>query len=209
MNMLRLMCILVSSFSTAPFGARLPRTAWRWAAAIVIVLAGLGLPRAEATTLARMDVRELTERASYVARVRCVEASSLADAGQVWTVTTFEVTEAWKGNPPARFIVRLPGGEAAGVRVNVEGAPRFAAGEEAVLFLQAGKGRPTNIISWAQGTFRIRPNPRTGAEEAVQDTAGLPLLDTRSGRWWPGGRRQIPLVELRLAVARAAQEEKR
>ena len=210
--MLRLMCVFVFSHSNIPFAARLggnARHPHRWAAAAVLALAGFGLHGAQATTLARMDVRELAQRASYVARARCAEAASLAEAGQIWTVTTFEVTEAWKGNPPARFIVRLPGGEAAGRRVTVEGVPRFAAGEDVVLFLYAGRGRPMSIISWAQGTFRIRPNPRTGADEAVQDTAGIPLLDARSGAWWPGGRRQLPLAELRAAVARAAQEATR
>jgi hypothetical protein len=153
-----------------------------------------------------MDLRELAQRSTWVARAQCVEAASLEEAGQVSTATSFEVTEAWKGNPPARFTVRLPGGEAAGRRVSVEGAPRFAPGEDVVLFLDAGKGRTISILSWAQGTFRVRRNPRTGVQEAVQDTAGLPLLDARSGAWGSGSRRQLALAALRAAVARAVQE---
>jgi len=181
----------------------------RLALAALFTLLWPGLPGTQSTTLARMDLRELALRAAYVARVRCVNASSAADAGRVWTETTFEVTEAWKGDPPAKFTVRLPGGEIAGRRVMVEGAPRFAVGEQAVLFLGVGRGRQINIVSWAQGTFRIRRNPRTGAEEAAQDTAGLLVLDPRSGQWSQGERRRLPLAQLRARVARAIAESAR
>ncbi|HXZ19918.1 MAG TPA: hypothetical protein VEG63_08205 [Candidatus Acidoferrales bacterium] len=176
------------------------------AAASFLAVLALWLPQARATTLARMSVRELTQQSTYVARVRCVSVVSVADFGLVWTLTTFEVAQPWKGNPPPRFTVRLPGGEAAGVRVSVEGAPRFTVGEDLVLFLTADRGRLMNIVSWAQGTFRIRKNPRTRLEEAVQDTAGLEILDAHSGRAAQGGRRELPLAVLRASVLAAARE---
>jgi hypothetical protein len=182
---------------------------WRVALAALFALLGPGLPRIHSTTLARMDLRELAMRAAYVARVRCTNAVSSADAGHVSTSTTFEVTEAWKGSPPAEFTVRLPGGNAAGLRVMVEGAPRFAVGEQAVLFLANGKGGQISIVSWAQGTFRIRRDPRTGAEEVMQDTAGLQVLDPRTGQWSQGGQRRISLGQLRMRVAQAIAESAR
>ena len=187
-------------------GAALPQ---RLAAAALFALLWPGLPATHSTTLARMDLRELARRAVYVARVRCVQAVSWADASLVWSLTSFEVTEIWKGDPPPKFTVRLPGGESAGKRVTVEGAPRFAVGEEAVLFLEPERGLQLNIVSWAQGTFRIRRNPRTGAEEATQDTAGLQLLDARSSKTSEGERRRLPLAELRAGVARAIAESGR
>lgn len=182
---------------------------WRLALAALFALVGPGLPRSGSTTLARMDLRELALRAAYVARVRCTNAVSSANAGYVWTRTTFEVTEAWKGSPPAEFTVRLPGGDAAGLRVMVEGAPRFAVGEQAVLFLAIGKGSELKILSWAEGTFRILRNPLTGAEEAMQDTAGLQVLDPRTGKWSQGGQRKLPLGQLRARVAQAIGESAR
>jgi len=185
------------------------RSGWVAARLLAILLAALvwpAMPATESTTLARMDLRELSLRAAIIARVRCVASAPAANAGRVWTQTTFEVIAAWKGAPPARFTIRLPGGEAAGLRMTVEGAPRFSAGEEAVLFLDAGGGRPINIVSWAQGTFRIQRNARTGAEEAAQDTAGLRVLDSRTGKWSEGGIRRIPLAELQARVARAIAE---
>ena len=177
----------------------------RRAARTLLALAALGLPWAQATTIARMSVSELTRQSSYIARVRCVSATSMADLNLVWTLNTFEVTEAWKGNPPSRFTVRLPGGDAAGIRVRVEGAPRFAVGEEAVLFLSDDRGRQMNILSWMQGTFRVRKDSRTGIEQAIQDTSGLQVLDARSGVRADGGRNRITLAALRAAVTRALQ----
>jgi len=178
----------------------------RLAASALVALLAPGLAPATATTLARMSVQELAQQATYVARVRCAKTASVADENLVWTLTRFDVIETWKGSPPSPFILRLPGGEAAGLRVAVEGAPRFSVGEEVVLFVTADRGRQMNIVSWAQGTFRIRQNPRTGVEEAVQDTAGLQILDANSGRRSTGGRRQFPLAELRTAVSRAVRE---
>jgi hypothetical protein len=179
------------------------------AAAILLALLPAGRAQLHATTLARMDVRELARQSAYIARARCMNTASQSAAGQVWTLSTFVVTEAWKGNPPSPFTVRLPGGQAAGLRVTVEGAPRFAAGEDVVLFLTPDSSRGMSIISWAQGTFRVRRNPRTGDAVVVQDTAGLQVLDTRSGSWSPGERRQLPLAELRARVTRALQEPAR
>ncbi|HMD33203.1 MAG TPA: hypothetical protein VKG84_14905 [Candidatus Acidoferrales bacterium] len=180
----------------------------------LVAAAGLALlwpggAPAQSTTLARMDLRELATRATYVARVRCVAATSWADASLVWTLSTFDVIESWKGDPPPRFTVRLPGGEAAGQRVTVEGAPRFAAGEEALLFLEPQRGRQMNIVSWAQGTFRIRRNPRTGAEEATQDTAGLQLIGPSAAKSSSGERRSLPLTKLRALVGSVLAESPR
>ena len=123
----------------------------------------------------------------------------------VWTVTTFEVTESWKGSPPPHFTVRLPGGDAAGLRVQVAGAPRFSVGEDVVLFLFDDRAHQLNILSWAQGTFRIRKDPRTAVELAIQDTAGLQVLDLRSGTRAEGERRQLSLPVLRATVARVLE----
>ncbi len=178
-------------------------------AAALLALPALSLQPLSATALARMSVRELARQSTYVARVRCAQVTSQVEGNLVWTLTAFQVLDAWKGSPPPRFTVRLPGGEAAGLRVTVEGAPRFTVGEDVVLFLNADRGRQMNIVSWAQGTFRIQKNPRSGIVEAVQDTAGLQVLDTRSGASTLGGRRRIPLELLRASVREALQETAR
>ncbi len=193
-------------------GRRRPRQTWKLpslVAAALLPLLALSTNPSSATTLVRMSVRELARQSTYVARVRCAQVTSQAEGNLVWTLTAFQVLDAWKGSPPPRFTVRLPGGEAAGLRVTVEGAPRFAVGEDVVLFLSADRGRQMNIVSWAQGTFRIRKNPRSGMDEAVQDTTGLQVLDARSAASAEGGSRRIPLATLRASVLDALREDPR
>ena len=155
-----------------------------------------------------MDVRALALRATSIVRARCIAEGSRTDAGSVSTFTTFETVERWKGAATPQFTIRLPGGEAAGLSVRVEGAPRFSPGEEAVLFLAITRSGDVTILTWAQGTFRIRMNPRAGVEEVSQDTGGLRLLDPRSSGAAAGGRQSLPLSALRQQVARALSERR-
>ena len=53
-----------------------------------------------ATTLKRMSVADLSRAAHTVVRARCVTSSTRWDAGEIWTFTTFDVEETWKGSPP-------------------------------------------------------------------------------------------------------------
>jgi len=172
--------------------------------AALVTLVWQALLPAQATTLARMDVAQLTAHSTAVARVRCISSAVRIDPSGVWTVTTFEVSDVWKGSLPATVSVRLPGGRAGGLVVHVDGAPRFVPGEEAVLFLEPVGNREVTITSWAQGTFRIARSCSSPVEEATQDTAELCVLNSGTGRPGAGGRRRIPVARLRAEVERAA-----
>ena len=178
------------------------------AAALILLLDGAFVPL-RATTLARLDLRHLALQSSYIVRARCLATVAQSSSGQVWTLSTFAVTETWKGAPPSPFTVRLPGGDAAGLRVSVDGAPRFAPGEDVVLFLFAGASGHITVVGWVQGTFRIRRNLRTGAADAVQDAAGLALLESRSGAAPSAEPRRLPLASLRARVAAALRQVSR
>jgi hypothetical protein len=175
------------------------------ALAIWILLLGPAWSPAQATTIARMDLGQLTAHAAAVARVRCLSSASRLEAGSVWTVSTFEVVEVWKGRLAATIVVRLPGGRASGLHVRVEGAPRFVPGEEEVLFLEPALGGEMTITSWAQGTFRIRRSAPAGDEVVTQDTAGMRILDPVTGNWSSGGIERLPLTRLRDRVAEAVR----
>jgi len=72
-------------------------------AALALVSASLAAihPPALATTLKRMSVADLSRAAHTVVRARCVTSSTRWDAGEIWTFTTFDVGETWKGSAPA------------------------------------------------------------------------------------------------------------
>jgi hypothetical protein len=154
------------------------------------------------TTLARLDLGQLTAHAVGVVRARCIAVEVRPDTRGIWTLTRFERSENWKGSVPPRFVVRLPGGAFGGVRETVESAPRFIAGEEVVLFLEPLCAGEWTIVGWAQGTYRIRTDPRSGAQRAMPDAAGMLLLDSKSGAFRAAADRMISVEQLRAEVAR-------
>lgn len=163
---------------------------------------------AGATTLARMSVGQMTQAAALVARVRCDGSEAVTTNGEIWTVTRFEVLEAWKGHAPRRIEVRLPGGHAGHLISLVPGVPRFFPGEEAVLFLEPARAGGYSVTAWGEGSFRIRKAASDGAEWAAQDSGGLILRQGgRGAEAGSGGRRR--LADLRAEVTAAEREAKR
>ncbi|MGH9791280.1 MAG: hypothetical protein ACRD5W_08740, partial [Candidatus Acidiferrales bacterium] len=72
----------------------------------------LAVAAAQATTLRRMSLDELTADSGAVVRARCVAIESRWEGGRIWTFTTFEVVETLKGNALSTIRVRLIGGRA-------------------------------------------------------------------------------------------------
>jgi hypothetical protein len=167
-----------------------------------LVLAKTG----RATTLAHMSIEQMAAGAQAIARLRCVGNSTRWEGGEIWTVTTFEVQDVWKGTLPARIAVHLLGGRHGPLTSHVAGIPRFVANEEVVLFLEPTRDGDFSVTSWAQGTFRIQRDPGTGGENVTQDTAGYLRFGAATGRFTGEGIRGVPLDELRRRVLAATQD---
>ncbi len=172
----------------------------RIAIAISLLLAG---PAAQATTLQRMTLEELAAAAPAVARVRVLSGESRVDAGRIWTFTQVEAVEIYKGTLPQRFTVQLLGGRVTGLVSKVEGVPRFAPGEEAILFLAPSRAGDWTVVSWVQGTFRISPAKGKAGERVSQDTAGVSMFDPATRTFHNGGARELPLAEFKARLAQA------
>jgi hypothetical protein len=170
-----------------------------------LLAAALAGTAVRATSLERMSVERMTAAAPVVARVRCLTNTARWEKGEIWTFTTFEVEERWKGQVPERIEVKQIGGRAGQVISIVPGAPRFRPGEEAVLFLERRPGGVFGVTGWSQGTFRIRRDARTGVENVTQDTAASSVFDPQTRRFRAEGIRALPLERLRARV-RAAKK---
>ena len=163
-----------------------------------------------ATTIEKMSLDRMTQLAPIIVHARCVGSSTAWDAGDIWTFTTFEVLETWKaasGGPiPSRITVRLLGGAVGALTSHVSGVPRFRPGEEVVLFLEPSSRGDFSVVSWQQGTFRIRRNQLTGTETATvtQDTAAFATFDPKTRRFEATGIRNVSLVSFRQRIATAA-----
>jgi hypothetical protein len=159
---------------------------------------------ANSTTLVRMSVAQLTHAAQLVVRARCVANSTAWNHGEIWTFTSFAVEETWKGarNPNSNEVltVRLLGGAVGNLTSNVSAVPRFVPGEEVILFLEPIARGDFSVVSWIQGTFRIRRDIRTDQQIAVQDTASFDTFDPSTREFQASGLRHIAIEDLHRLV---------
>jgi len=155
------------------------------------------------TTLQRMSLDELAAAAPAIARVRIVSNESRMEAGRIWTFSQMEVLETLKGTLPAHLTLRLLGGRTQGLVSKVEGVPRFAPQEEAILFLQPTRLGDWSVVSWVQGTFRIARSGAANGEKVTQDTAAVAMFDPATRRFARGDVRNLPLREFRTRLTQA------
>ena len=153
-----------------------------------------------ATTLARMSLENMARTAPLIVRARCAGTSARWDAGDIWTFTSFELEETWRGSAPPSFAVRLLGGRVGNLTSTVAAVPRFRTGEEVVLFLEPTARGDFSVVGWAQGTLRIRREPRTGEENVTQDSASVATFDPTTRRFETQGIRNLPLANFRTRV---------
>ena len=161
----------------------------------VLFLIGLALIAitAQATTLVRLRFRDLVHYSYSIARVRCIDARTLMENGEIWTDTSFNVLNHNKGYLPAQIVVRQPGGKFQHLQSHVDGVPEFRPGEEVYLFLSGHPGRQFVIVGWGQGTFRIRNDLRFGGELVTQDSAETPVFDPVSNSFRKTGVKNLPV----------------
>src|SRR5271154_5502067 len=175
---------------------------WRFAFALSLLLATA--IEASPTTFVKMSLEQLSSATPLIVRARCQGSIVSAVRGEIWTVTSFEVREVWKGNAPAVVRVRLLGGRTAEFTSHVEGVPRFRAGEDLVLFLAALRLGDYSVAGWAQGTFRIQRGGAGASLVVTQDTASFSPAAFSGGtaeRGADGGAvRGLPLEEFRRRV---------
>ncbi len=153
-----------------------------------------------ATTLAQMSIEQMARKAPLIVRARCIRNSTAWDAGEIWTFTNFEVEEAWRGTAPAAITVRLLGGRMGNLTSSVSGVPRFQPNEEVVLFLEPTPRGDYSVMSWEQGTLRIRHNIRTVTENVTQDTASSASFDPATRRYAVNGIRNVALGDFRAQI---------
>jgi hypothetical protein len=173
---------------------------------LVSILASLTGLNLNATTFIRVPPEKLAEVSTLVVRARCVGSAVQTRDGEIWTITSFEVRETWKGGAPAVIRTRLLGGRTAQLTSHVAGVPRFRAGEEVVMFLAPIRGGEYSIVSWAQGTFRIHRDPVTSGLVVTQDTASYQDPNSLSMAFEGRAVRNLPLEEFhrRIEMALAA-----
>ncbi|HET7105391.1 MAG TPA: hypothetical protein VFI38_01175 [Candidatus Acidoferrum sp.] len=164
---------------------------------------------AQATTMVRLRFQDLVHYSNSIARVRCLQAESQMENGEIWTATTFRVLSRNKSYLPEKIVVRQPGGKFQHLHSHVDGTPEFRPGEEVYLFLTAHPTGQFRIVGWSQGTFRIHRDLRSGGETVTQDSAEIPVFDPASNSFTKSGDKNLPLdaFEHRLKRELARESE--
>ncbi|MGH9689413.1 MAG: hypothetical protein ACRD5K_20300 [Candidatus Acidiferrales bacterium] len=158
-----------------------------------------------ATTIERMSLATMAQAAPLILRARCSGKSVVWDVGEIWTLTSFDVEETWRGEASPQITVRLLGGRMGDITSHVSGVPQFRPGEDVVLFLEPTKRGDFSVVSWDQGTFRIQRNAPGEQELVTQDTASFATFDPATHQFRAGGIRNMPLETFRAQVAAALQ----
>jgi hypothetical protein len=180
------------------------RRSFRAAAKLAIIMSILAAA-AGATTIERMSLAKMAQVAPVIVHARCSGNAVVRDAGEIWTLSSFDVEDTWRGETPERITVRLLGGSMGDITSRVSGVPRFRTGEDVVLFLEPTKRGDFSVVSWEQGTFRVQRDASGSEEFVTQDTASFATFNPATRQFRPAGIRNMPLEKFRERVEAALQ----
>lgn len=160
------------------------------------------------TVVVRQTVEEMSRAAPIIVRVRVGPSQAAWDEGhrRIWTWTEVRVTEPLKGEAPATFLVKQPGGVVGPVGQAVSGAARFAEGQDCLLFLLPAPDEKGAFLPWALAASKVDFEARPGATVAVRHLEGLAFAERGAGVVRPVdetellGTREALLERVRRAV---------
>ena len=129
---------------------------------------------AQATLVPALSLEELIERSEIIAHGRVASSWPAWDSGHkyIWTHFRLDVLDPIRGNPGASVVVSEPGGSLDGVSMSISGAPDYALGEEAIVFLYRTPIGYLRATGYGQGKYTVAPNLRVHA-----NLKGLELLN--------------------------------
>jgi hypothetical protein len=162
--------------------------------------------QAGASTVVAMTLEQMSERADtiFLGRVTGTRADWNAERTRIYTHVTLEVDRYLKGGGGSRVeTVRLLGGQVGPYLAMVPGSPRFATGEEVLLFCAGGGARIPTVLGMSLGKFTITSDA-SGDRIVNRDISGLMLASHRTDARKPGDpitRYRLSEVESRIREA--------
>lgn len=147
----------------------------------LILAASLLVPAsAHATISEAIAFDKKVDDAAAIVLGECVNTASRWDAAGKWIVTysTFRVEKSLKGEPAQEITVVTPGGVVNGVHQETIGVPKFAAGDDRVLFVKNTRVGPT-VLYFDQGAYEVE---QVRGERIVRPAVSAAVLvDTQRG----------------------------
>ena len=122
---------------------------------------GFNLP-IQSATVKPLSLKGLVYLSSEIFQGRVIEQVVKETSSQIWTQTTFEIIEGWKGSlkKGQRWTLTQPGGEVGeGLtykRVYIPGLPEFTLNEEVVLFIEKAPAGNLVVAGLTQGKYTVQ-----------------------------------------------------
>ena len=142
---------------------------------LLLALAFVAFLPVYGTSVPRLSFEELVSQSQVVAhgRVASIRVAWDIRHENIWTHYGIVLEEALKGSPGRVLEIQEPGGELDGVRMEIVGAPRYALGEEVVVFASSTTiGLRT--CGWGQGRFVVEGRP--GQRRVRNDLGDVQLM---------------------------------
>jgi hypothetical protein len=143
---------------------------------------------AQATLVPALSLEGLIDRSEIIAQGRVASSWPAWDGGHkyIWMHYRIDVLDPIRGNPGASVVVSEPGGSLDGVSMSISGAPGYAVGEEAIVFLYRTPIGYLRATGFGQGKYTVTPQMRVhaslkGLELLKRDSSGGVSLSTLDG----------------------------
>jgi hypothetical protein len=130
---------------------------------VLLLMVCLAPAALRATVIVPAEFREIVRGADIIAYGRVVSAAAdwSDDRKRIDTLVTLQVATYLKGGPGETVAFTVPGGAVGRYRNVLVGAPQFAEGEEAIVFLNTHAGDRPVVFGLNQGVFRVRFDGQT------------------------------------------------
>jgi hypothetical protein len=143
------------------------------------LLLSLRLP---ATIVEPPGFDSLVSQADYVvhAVVKSVTSEWQNDGPHKHIITKIEldVREVIKGTPPQPLVLEMLGGKVGNIEMAVEGAPKFYAGDEDILFIHGNGQQVSPLVGIMHGRYPIYRDAKSGQNYVVRSN-GMPLYSAQ------------------------------
>jgi hypothetical protein len=175
---------------------------------LLVALLGCWAARpAQATTLVRMSLEQLSQAASEIVRGHVVSQESCwnPEHTRILTLTTIALDQSLKGNPASTLVIEQPGGKVGSIHVFVAGTIRFHPQTEYLLFLERSEAEPSRYVpvGMVQGAYRIYRDATTREERVILPLGNLPHGTQQAGAAANLVGPTLPFKEFRQQVATA------
>ncbi len=176
-------------------------------AALSLVAAGVLSIPLDATVIIPASLQALALEAQTIVagRVTEVRAQVRPNRRRIDSYIVFAVDESLKGRGGGSVVFKTLGGESGRYRTIVHGAPVFAPGDEAVVFL--GRGAVPYPIGLSQGVFRVRRDDVTGERRILAPPMLLDPKGALTVRRGDGTRVPMTAVDFTALVRRALRRQ--